>query len=60
MEKESNDENIWKDTIRAQSLFKSLKVKKDKLDLYESLDEKSKELLELCEISIDLNDNSSI
>ena len=60
MEKESNDENIWKDTIRAQSLFKSLKVKKDKFDLYESLDEKSKELLELCEISIDLNDNSSI
>jgi peptide chain release factor 2 len=60
LEKESNDENIWKDTIRAQSLFKSLKVKKDKLDLYESLDEKSKELLELCEISIDLNDNSSI
>ena len=59
MEKESTDENIWNDTLKAQSLFRNLKSKKDKYDLYDFLDTKSKELLELCEISIDLKDDSS-
>lgn len=35
-------------------------MKKDKFDLYDFLDKKSKELIELCEISIDLNDDSSV
>jgi len=35
-------------------------LKKDKFDLYDFLDKKSKELIELCEISIDLNDDSSV
>jgi len=59
LEKESTDENIWNDTLKAQSLFRNLKSKKDKYDLYDFLDTKSKELLELCEISIDLKDDSS-
>ena len=37
-----------------------MKLKKDKFDLYDFLDKKSKELIELCEISIDLNDDSSV
>ncbi|MEC7837723.1 MAG: peptide chain release factor 2 [Chloroflexota bacterium] len=60
LEKDSSNENIWEDSQKAQLFFKNLKLKKDKFDLYDFLDKKSKELIELCEISIDLNDDSSV
>ncbi|MBK90767.1 MAG: peptide chain release factor 2 [Chloroflexi bacterium] len=60
LEKDTTDDNIWDDSHRAQRLFKNLKSKKDQFDLYIFLDNKSKEIIELCEISIDLNDDSSL
>ena len=50
--------NLWNDSLKAQSFLKDLKSKKDKLDQFKFLENKSNEIVELCEISVDLDDDS--
>ena len=59
LEKKSANQNLWKDNNIAKKFLKELKFKKDSLNSYNHLDNASKEIIELCEISIELNDESS-
>lgn len=59
LEKKSSDENLWKDNMRAKKFLQSLKSKKNSYEMFIRLDNDSIEILELCEISIELDDQSS-
>lgn len=59
LEKKSSDENLWKDNMRAKKFLQSLKSKKNSYEMFKRLDNDSIEILELCEISIELDDQSS-
>ena len=59
LEKKSSDENLWKDNMRAKKFLQSLKSKKNSYEMFIRLDNDSLEILELCEISIELDDQSS-
>ena len=59
LEKKSSDENLWKDNMRAKKFLQSLKSKKNSYEMFKKLDKDSMEILELCQISIELDDQSS-
>jgi peptide chain release factor 2 len=59
LEKKSSDENLWKDNMRAKKFLQSLKSKKNSYEMFKRLDNDSMEILELCQISIELDDQSS-
>ena len=51
---------LWKDNNSAKKFLRELKSKKDTLNDFNILENNSNEILELCDISIELNDESSI
>ena len=59
LEKKSSDQNLSKDNNSAKNFLKALKSKKDSLDQFNKLDNSSIEILELCDISLELEDESS-
>ena len=59
LEKKSSDQNLWKDNNSAKNFLKQLKSKKDSLDQFNKLDNSSTEILELCDLSLELEDESS-
>ncbi len=59
LEKKSSDQNLWKNNNSAKNFLKELKSKKDSLDQFNKLDNSSIEILELCDISLELEDESS-
>ena len=60
LEKKSSDQDLWKDNNSAKKFLRELKSKKDTLNDFNILENNSNEILELCDISIELNDESSI
>tara|TARA_B100000586_G_scaffold262960_1_gene231803 strand:+ start:224 stop:1258 length:1035 start_codon:yes stop_codon:yes gene_type:complete len=59
-EKESTNEDLWKDNFKATNFLKALAFKKNLLEKYKTLDNLSKEIIEICEISIELNDENDL
>ena len=59
LEKKSSDQNLWKDSNSAKKFLKDLKSKKDSQLKFNKLENSSLEILELCDISIELKDESS-
>ena len=59
-EKESINEDFWKDNFKATNFLKALTFKKNLLEKYTTLNNLSKEIIEICEISIELNDENDL
>ena len=59
-EKKSTDEDFWKDNFKATNFLKALTFKKNLLEKYTTLNNLSKEIIEICEISIELNDENDL
>ncbi len=59
LENKSSSEDLWKDNFRAKKFLQTLKSKKNSYEMFKKLDIDSVEILELCQISIDLDDQSS-
>ena len=59
LENKSSSEDLWKDNLRAKKFLQTLKSKKNSYEMFKKLDIDSVEILELCQISIDLDDQSS-
>lgn len=59
LENKTSDEDLWKDNLRAKKFLQTLKSKKNSYEIFKKLDIESVEILELCQISIDLDDQSS-
>ena len=59
LENKTSDEDLWKDNLRAKKFLQTLKSKKNSYEIFKKLDIDSVEILELCQISIDLDDQSS-
>lgn len=59
LENKSSSEDLWKDNLRAKKFLQTLKSKKNSYEIFKKLDIDSVEILELCQISIDLDDQSS-
>ncbi len=59
-EKESTIEDFWKDNFKATNFLKALTFKKNLLEKYTTLNNLSKEIIEICEISIELNDENDL
>jgi|TARA_Y100000758_G_scaffold197214_1_gene140710 peptide chain release factor 2 len=59
-EKKSTNEDFWKDNFKATNFLKALTFKKNLLEKYTTLNNLSKEIIEICEISIELNDENDL
>ena len=59
LEKKSSDQDLWKDSNFAKKFLQNLKHKKDSLSQFMNLENSSLEIIELCNISLELNDESS-
>ena len=57
-EKESTNQDFWNDNLKATNFLKTLTFKKNLLKKYTTLNNLSKEIIEICEISIELNDEN--
>ena len=59
-EKESTNQDFWNDNLKATNFLKTLTFKKNLLKKYTTLNNLSKEIIEICEISIELNDENDL
>ena len=59
-EKESTNQDFWNDNLKATNFLKTLTFKKNLLEKYTTLNNLSKEIIEICEISIELNDENDL
>ena len=59
-EKESTNQDFWNDNLKATNFLKALTFKKNLLKKYTTLNNLSKEIIEICEISIELNDENDL
>ena len=59
-EKESTNQDFWNDNFKATNFLKTLTFKKNLLEKYTTLNNLSKEIIEICEISIELNDENDL